>query len=194
VNDSLLCRVNVSLQLIEKCLQGDQRAYSELYRACYPFMISVTARYIRQREQAVELVNTAFISMVNGLHQYNSAYPFGAWLRRIVINTILNEYRKNNRLKSKVTFIDQEELSRINVGDQADLSEFDTDRITLVTKCIQLLPPMTGQVFNLFMIDGYSHKEISSMLHISEGTSAWHVNEGKQRIKALIEKQNSDNK
>jgi RNA polymerase sigma factor (sigma-70 family) len=185
--------VNVSAQLIEKCLKGDQRAYSELYRTCYPFMISVTARYIRQREQAVEMVNSAFISTVSGLHQFNPAYPFGAWLRRIVINTILNEYRKNNRLKSKVTFIDQEELARLKVGDAADLSEFDIDRLTLIKDCLQLLPPMTAQVFNLFMIDGFSHKEICSMLHISEGTSAWHINEGKKRIKAIIEKRRSDN-
>jgi RNA polymerase sigma factor (sigma-70 family) len=157
-------------------------------------MMSVTARYIRQREQAVEMVNSAFISMVNGLHQFNPAYPFGAWLRRIVINTILNEYRKNNRLKSKVSFIDQEELTRLKVGDAADLNEFDIDRLTLIKDCLQLLPPMTAQVFNLFMIDGFSHKEISSMLHISEGTSAWHVNEGKTRIKAIIEKRRSENK
>ncbi len=186
--------MQVSTQLIEKCLQGDQRAYSELYRTCYPFMISVTARYIRQREQAIEVVNTAFISMVNGLHQYNAAYPFGAWLRRIVINTVLNEYRKNNRLKSKVTFIDQDELARIKVGDDADLSEFDIDRITLVKDCLVLLPRVTAQVFNLFMIDGYSHKEISAMLNMSEGTSAWHVNEGKQRIKTIIEKRRSEKK
>jgi RNA polymerase sigma factor (sigma-70 family) len=186
--------VNVSLELIDNCLKGDQKAYSQLYRTCYPFMISVTSRYIRQREQAVEIVNTAFISMVNGLHQYNSAYPFGAWLRRIVINTILNEYRKNNRLKSRVSFIDQDELARMKVGDQADLSEFDIDRLALIKDCLPLLPPMTSQVFNLFMIDGYSHKEISAMLNISEGTSAWHINEAKQRIKSLIEKRRSKEK
>jgi RNA polymerase sigma factor (sigma-70 family) len=181
--------VKITTELIEKCLKGDQRAYSELYRACYPFMISVASRYIRQRELAIEQVNSAFISMVNGLHQYNAAYPFAAWLRRIVINTILNEFRKNNRLKSKVTFIDQEELSRLQVGDQADLSEFDIERVQLVKDCLPQLPAMTSKVFNLFMIDGFSHKEISTMLQISEGTSAWHVNEGKQRIKILIEKQ-----
>jgi RNA polymerase sigma-70 factor (ECF subfamily) len=157
-------------------------------------MISVTSRYIRQREQAVEIVNTAFISMVNGLHQYNSAYPFGAWLRRIVINTVLNDFRKNNRLKARVTFIDQDELSRIPVGDQADLSAFDIDRIALIKDCLPQLPPMSSQVFNLFMIDGYSHKEISAMLNISEGTSAWHVNEAKQKIKALIDKRRTNEK
>lgn len=186
--------VNVSVELIEQCLKGDQKAYSQLYRSCYPFMVSVTSRYIRQREQAIEIVNTAFISMVNGLHQYNSAYPFGAWLRRIVINTVLNEYRKNNRLKARVTFIDQDELARINVGDQADLSEFDIERITLVKDCLPQLPPTTAQVFNLFMIDGFSHKEIASMLNISEGTSAWHINEAKQKIKAIIEKRSSKDK
>jgi RNA polymerase sigma factor (sigma-70 family) len=187
----LLCSVNVNEQLIKKCLHGDQKAYSELYRLCYPFMISVAARYIKNRDQAIESVNTAFINMVNGLHLYNSAYPFGAWLRRIVINTILNDFRKNNRLKSKITFIDQDDLARLHVGDQADLSEFDLDRVILIKECIPQLPPMTGNVFNLFMIDGFSHKEISTMLQISEGTSAWHVNEGKNRIKALIEKRRS---
>lgn len=183
--------MNVSIELIEECLKGDQKAYSQLYRTCYPFMVSVASRYIRHRDVAIEVVSTAFISTVNGLHQYNPAYPFAPWLRRIVINTILNEYRKNNRLKSKVSFIDQDELSRIQVGDQADLSEFDIDRISLIKDCIPLLPPTTGQVFNLFMIDGYSHKEISEMLNISEGTSAWHINEAKQRIKALIAKRSS---
>ena len=110
--------------------------------------------------------------------------PFKVWVRRIMVNTLIDEYRKNRREREKMVYVedyfDSYNFSEVNEA----ISKFDCKQIY---DEINKLPESTKKVFNLFVIDGYSHKEIGVMLDISEGTSKWHLNAARQKLKEQIE-------
>lgn len=167
-------------------------AQSELYRLCFGTLMGVCLRYHANEEDAIEVLNQGFLKILNNLHKRKASVPFEAWIRRIMINTLIDDFRKNKRRKEMFELSDFEENSfgqnaqfDVNAADEM----FDAQEIE---QMIQTLPPMTRQVFNLHAIDGFSHKEISAQLGISEGTSKWHVNAARKGIKkrfALMHKQ-----
>ncbi len=171
-------------QLIALCIKQDRKAEYELYKLTYSYLMSICMRYSRDKDTASESLNMGFLKILKNLTAYKSEVPFKAWIRRVMVNTLIDEYRKNKREREKVTYVEQyydssdfsdvnEALSRINYNQL--LSQ------------VNLLPEATKKVFNLFAIDGYSHKEISEMLTISEGTSKWHMNAARQKLKEYIE-------
>ncbi len=170
-------------QLIKECIQRNRRAEYELYKQLYSFLMSVCYRYTHQKELAEEMLNMGYLKILNNLGKYDDTMPFKAWVRRIMINTLIDEYRKNKSLKSKISYVeeyyDTESFSETNNA----VKKLSADEIL---QMIEKLPRASAQVFNLFAIDGYSHKEIADMLEISEGTSKWHLNYARQKLKELI--------
>jgi RNA polymerase sigma factor (sigma-70 family) len=169
--------------LIKDCINRDRRAEYELYKTLYSFLMSVCYRYTHQKEMAEEMLNMGYLKILNNLEKYDHALPFKAWVRRIMINTLIDEYRKNKTLKNKISYVeeyyDNEEYSETNSA----LDKLNASEILLM---IEKLPKASAQVFNLYAIDGFSHKEISEMLEISQGTSKWHLNFARQRLKDMI--------
>lgn len=170
--------------LLERCLKEDRRAQGELYKLLYRQLIGTCWRYASDKEQAVEYLNLGFVRVLLNLKQYKPEIPFELWARRVTINTIINEFKKNKVWKDRnkvglpeytANRVEENELS----GAQQEMLE------AIRSKSLQL-PPMTLKVFNLFAIDGYSHGEISEMLGISEGTSAWHFSDAKRRIRQSL--------
>ncbi len=176
--------VVISHTLIQRCQEDDPRAQSELYKLLYRGLIGVCWRYSADKEQAVEYMNLGFVRILMNLKKYRKEVPFEMWARRVMINTIINEFKKNKNWNEKTVRGQDLRL----VDDKADnvLSEHQTEMLELVRQKALKLPPMTLKVFNLYAIDGYSHIEISEMLGISEGTSAWHFSEAKKRIRQMI--------
>ena len=171
----------IDYRLIERCLKEDQRAQSELYKLLYKQLIGTCWRYASDKEQAIEYMNLGFVRILLNLKQYRPEVPFELWARRVTINTIINEFKKNKVWKDR---------NRVGLPDflmqsteESDLSVAQQDMLEAIRSKALELPPMTLKVFNLFAIDGYSHSEISEMLGISEGTSAWHFSDGKRRIR-----------
>ncbi len=110
--------------------------------------------------------------------------PFKPWIRRIMVNTLIDEYRKKKSEKERLIYVD-DYFDSHNFSDVNEaISKFDCNQIY---DEINKLPEATKKVFNLFVIDGYSHKEIGGMLDISEGTSKWHLNAARQKLKEQIE-------
>lgn len=170
--------------LIALCIKQDRKAEYELYKLTYSYLMSICMRYSKDKDTASESLNMGFLKILKNIASYKSEIPFKSWIRRIMVNTLIDEYRKNKREREKVTYVEEyydssdfsdvnEALSRINYNQ-------------LLTQ-INLLPEATKKVFNLFAIDGYSHKEIGVMLSISEGTSKWHLNAARQKLKEYIE-------
>lgn len=168
-------------RLIERCLQEDRRAQGELYKLLYKQLIGTCWRYAIDKEQAVEYLNLGFVRILLNLKQYRPEVPFELWARRVTINTIINEFKKNKVWKDR---------NRVGLPDfmmqrteESELSGAQEEMLEAIRSKALQLPPMTLKVFNLFAIDGYSHSEISEMLGISEGTSAWHFSDAKRRIR-----------
>jgi RNA polymerase sigma factor (sigma-70 family) len=176
--------MNIQPQLIAQCIKHDRKAEYELYKLSYSYLMSICMRYSRDKDSASEALNMGYMKILKNLETYNPAIPFKAWIRRIMVNTLIDEYRKNKREREKVTYV-EEYFESANFSDVNDaLSKINCKQIFAE---INKLPEATKKVFNLFIIDGYSHKEVADMLGISEGTSKWHLNAARQKLKDYIE-------
>ena len=130
--------------------------------------MGICLRYEKNKDDAAALLNLAFFKILTRLDQYKDNVPFEAWAKRVTINTLIDEFRKKN--KDQHQFVESFDHSLplsfmdFNEADQ----RFDAEDLE---RMIRDLPEMSQKVFNLYIIDGYNHKEIGEMLHISEGTS-----------------------
>lgn len=176
--------MNVQPQLIALCIKHDRKAEYELYRISYSYLLSICLRYSRDKDSAVEALNAGFLKILNNLSSYRPEVPYKAWIRRIMVNTLIDEYRKKKRESENVTYVEE-------YYDNSDFSEVNEalSRIGCrqIFEEVNKLPEATRKVFNLYVIDGYSHKEIGQMLNVSEGTSKWHLNAARQKLKTFIE-------
>lgn len=176
--------MEVHPKLIALCIRQDRKAEYELYRISYSYLMSICMRYSKDRDSASESLNMGYMKILTNLKSYKPEIPFKSWIRRIMINTLIDEYRKNRRENEKVKYVD-------HYFDSSSYSEVNEAlgkiNIQQIYEQINKLPEATKNVFNLFVIDGFSHKEIAEMLDISEGTSKWHLNAARQKLKEEIE-------
>jgi len=175
----------VDASLINLCIKRDERALYTLYRHCYPMMKGIALRYIFDKSLVGEVVNTGFLKIVNGLDKYDTRQPFGPWAVTIMIRVALDQVRKIMRSNGRKTDL-CEDMSILNgAGVSLNRADLDYDAEDLLSM-LDLLPDQTRVVFNLFAIDGYSHKEIAERLGISDGTSKWHVSKARERLQKEI--------
>ncbi|PCI98855.1 MAG: RNA polymerase subunit sigma-24 [Flavobacteriales bacterium] len=178
--------LEISTQLIKKVEKKERKAQIELYRLCFNDLMSIASRYNKNEEDSALLVNNCFLKIIDNLNKYNSSKPFQAWIRRIAINEVIDDYRKNK--KRKELFVDTE---NIESNEGQSFSEIDHKiEAEELNNMLFELPKATRTVFSLIAIDGYSHKEIAKQLNISLETSKWHMKEARKRLKImLIQKQ-----
>ncbi len=167
--------------LIKRCLKKDRKAQNQLYKECYDFMMAICWRYADGKEEAIEFVNYGFLKVLLNLKKYKKSVPFELWLRRVVINEVIDQIRKKKRYTDKVDVREEKELPHLE--QTPALNEMQTDRIEWIKAKSRELPKVTGKVFNLYAFDGYKHQEIAKMLNISEGTSQWHYSIAKQKLR-----------
>ena len=177
--------MNIELDLITACINRERRAEYELYKLTYSYLMSICIRYTNNREEAEEVLNTGFLKILNNLTKYRTEIPFKIWMRKVMVNTLIDAYRKeksrNEQIKYVEKYIETSDFSDVNSA----LTKMNTEQIyTMIKK----LPPMSQKVFNLYAIDGFAHKEIAEMLDMSEGTSKWHLSFSRQQLKEMITK------
>jgi RNA polymerase sigma factor (sigma-70 family) len=176
--------MTVQPHLLALCLKHDRKAEYELYRISYGYLMSICMRYARDKDSASEALNMGYLKILNNLSTYKPDIPFKAWIRRIMVNTLIDEFRKNRREKETLTYVE-------DYFDTADYSEVNEALSRLsyaqIMEEVEKLPEATRRVFNLYVIDGFSHREIATMLGISEGTSKWHVNAARQKLRSELE-------
>jgi RNA polymerase sigma factor (sigma-70 family) len=185
-------RMNLDPQLLQAAHKGDRKAQYALYRVCFPVLMAVCVRYRRDEQDAVAALNMGFLKIINNLDRYRrDEVPFEAWIRRIMINTAIDEFRREKKWRELTVFSD--DLERAHPEEPIEWGEAEK-RIDAqhIEALMRRLPPMTQQVFNLFALDGFSHKEISTMLGMSEGTSKWHVNAARQKLQLWIVEYSSE--
>jgi len=166
-------------QLIQGCINQDRRSQKLLYKSFYGFVMAICLRYTGDRNEAAEVLNKGFLRVFNNIHKYDEERQFKAWLGKIMTNVSIDYYRANLKMAYSE---DLEKAEHIADGDWADKNLNYYDLLAMV----QRLPQACRTVFNLFAIDGYSHKEIGEMLNINIGTSKSNLFKARQKLKKMI--------
>lgn len=163
--------------LIAGCLAGDRKMQELLYQRFSPKMYAVCLRYASNADDAQDLLQEGFIKVFRNLDKFRREGSFEGWVRRVFVNTAIEHYRRKVNLNT----IGEREEQTIEDGSWNvldDLAERD------IIQLVQDLSPGYRSVFNMYVIEGYSHKEIGDLLNISEGTSKSQL----ARAKAILAK------
>lgn len=174
--------------ILKNCAGNDRKAQKALYEYCFKFLMPVCLRYHNNEEDARASLNTAFLKIINSLSSINiEEINFNAWARRITTNTLIDEYRKQKiQHEHYIGKETERELDFYSLNTQNEaVSNFGCASIL---KLLEEIPPVSAKVFNLFVIDGYNHKEIGELLNISEGTSKWHLSTARKLLREKLEK------
>lgn len=170
--------------IIAGCRKKNRAIQEHLYKIYYSLFLKVCARYAKNMQDAEQLLNDGFLKIFTQIDKYGNTGSFEGWMKRVVINTCL-DYLRSNYLKEEMTMhvnAIQPEETNLSVSNEA-LEAIDFRELVGM---IQTLPSMTRTVFNLFVFEGYNHKEISGQLDISEGTSHWHVHQARNLLQKKI--------
>ncbi|MDR9457548.1 MAG: sigma-70 family RNA polymerase sigma factor [Salegentibacter sp.] len=171
-------------KLIQKCKKQDIKAQEELYRLYAQRLFGVCLKYSTNYQQAEDNLQDGFLTIFKKISQYQDKGSFEGWMKRIIINTALQKYRKEKYLD----IINEDLLEEQEIEiDEEDLS------VDFLLKLIQELPPRYREVFNLYALDGYSHKEISGLLNISQGSSKSNLARARGILKERIENHQNNN-
>ena len=168
--------------LVKKCIEGDNRAQKKLFDLFAPKLFGVCLRYMKDHDFAQDTLQDGFVKIFTKLSDYNGKGSFEGWMRRIVVNTCLDQLRKDQKLKMNTSIDDVSFLVKDNHWIEEELTAKD------LLKLVESLPDGYRVVFNMFAIEGYSHKEIAEQLDISENTSKSQFSRAKSHLrKKLIE-------
>lgn len=167
--------------LIEGCLKQERDSQKRLYQLFYGYAMSICLRYSRTKEEAVEILNDGFMKVFTKIDKYDPNRSFKGWIRRILINTAVDAYRQNHKhyFAEDISVLEHE----VVVGNVLDQMSYE-----MLIQLIQELSPAYRTVFNLYVIDGYSHEEIAEQLHISVGTSKSNLSKARANLQGRLKK------
>jgi RNA polymerase sigma factor (sigma-70 family) len=177
--------MNIEVELITACINKEQRAEYELYERTYGYLMSICLRYTNSKEEAREMLNLGFFKILNNLKKYQLETSFKAWINKVMVNVLIDEYRKEKKHYERIEYVENYKETKEHAETNSALQRMDIEEINAL---IVRLPKVSQKVFNLYVIDGFSHKEIANMLGMSEGTSRWHLNFSKQQLKEMVQK------
>lgn len=183
-------------ELAKACASGNREAQEELYKKYASKMFAICLRYAREHAEAEDFLHEGFIKVWATIHQWKGKGSLESWMRRVFINVILEKLRSN---KHQVYSFSALQRSHADEDDGNESSELnvpapDPDIISQLSEkeiinLIQRLPEGYRTVFNLYVIEGFSHKEIAQMLGISEGTAKSQLSRAKNLLRKWIEEQ-----
>lgn len=179
--------MKVDSEILKECIKDNRKAINHLYEQCFHYLMPVCFRYNRNEEDARFAYNQGFIKILDSLKKIDLEINFAAWSKRIMINHLIDEYRKNKRYNSQISKSNDERIleyhsSGVENNAQSNLG------VENIMKLIKQLPNTTGIVFNLYVIEGYNHREIAEKIGISEGTSKWHLSTARKTLREKLEK------
>jgi RNA polymerase sigma factor (sigma-70 family) len=167
-------------QLVHGCVKGDPSAQKLLYQQFCRRMMSVCMRYANDREQAQDMLQDGFVKVFQKIGHFRGDGPLAGWIARTMVNTALDHIRRNKPYDHS---LDLAEAEHLHQEDGQALSGMTTDELLAL---IQALPAGYRTVFNLFVIEGYAHREIADMLGISENTSKSQFMKARAYLRKLL--------
>lgn len=173
-------------EIVDGCIKGKRKYQKRLFEMFYGKMMGVCMRYAKDRDEAQDMVQNGFIKIFKKLDVYNFEGSLEGWIRRIMVNTAIDQIRKNKRDPFSI-----EDDQRVqNVEEDVPFSEedeFDTKiKAEAAIQAISELSPAYRTVFNMYVIEGFTHKEIAEYLGISEGTSKSNLAKAKLKLKEAL--------
>ncbi|RYE26373.1 MAG: sigma-70 family RNA polymerase sigma factor [Sphingobacteriaceae bacterium] len=172
-------------ELVLQCKRGNLKHQEMLYKQFYGYAMGIGLRYSANRDDALEVVNDAFIKVFNTIKSFDEKLPFKPWLRKVIVNTAIDLRRKNLRHLAEA---DLDEAVFVVTPALAVSNLNANDILTM----LNLLPEMNRLVFNLYEIDGYNHEEIGTMLNIAASSSRVYLGRAKERLRKIILQQEAN--
>ncbi len=168
---------------IQACIRKERWAQKKLYEEHYAMALPVCMRYANDENDALDIMHEGFIKVFRHISKYQPGTSLPSWIRRIMINTAIDHYRKMARRRTE----DIETAFTVKSNDPDVISQMSAKEIM---KSLQLLTPAYRSVFNLYVIEGYSHKEIAEILQITESTSRSNLVKARSKLKKILLSQN----
>lgn len=166
--------------IISGCKRNDRRSQELLYRNFYGAMMSFCLRYTQNEQDALEVLNTGFYKVFKNIDRYDERKAaLYTWIRTIILNTCLDFIKAKN---GRIVQHELDQAAKVDLPPDVFSKMSSHDILQLVRR----LPPATQAVFNLYVMEGYAHKEIGELLQISEGTSKWHLSEARKQLQTMI--------
>jgi len=177
--DVTLTIENDERKFIQACIREEEWAQKQLYEQFYSSMYPVCLRYAVDDDEALDILHEGFIKIFRHISKYNIGTSLSAWIRRIMVNTSIDYYRKKTRRRTE------------NLDDARAVSNTDPDVISQISadeiiSALQQLSPAYRAVFNLYVIEGYAHKEIADQLGITESTSRSNLVKARAKLRQLL--------
>ena len=173
--------MEITQEVIREIAEGDRKVILKLYHYSFNVLMGTAVRYKDHKEDQMEIVNNAFMKIVTKIESYTPGTAYFSWVKTIVQREIIDDFRKNKRYKALFK-MSGETIYEGSVEPEV-YNHIDNDELM---KTLDVLPPATRLVFNLYGIEGYSSKEIMKELDISYETVKWHIKEARKRLKKLI--------
>lgn len=172
-------------RIVEGCANGDRNYQQMLYKEMYGKMMSVCYRYAGRPEDAKDLFQDGFIKVFEKIEKFNFRGSLEGWVRRIMVNNAIDYYRKQkNKFAFSETTVKEEHIEVENHSESENIFSELTAKELL--EMIQQLSPVYRAVFNLYVLDDYSHAEIAAALNISEGSSKSNLSKAKKNLKKIV--------
>jgi RNA polymerase sigma factor (sigma-70 family) len=174
--------------IIEGCIAGKRSAQNALYRKFSAMMLSVCMRYAQNRDEAEDILQEAFIKIFQNIAGFRGEGSFEGWMKRIMINHALNHYRKNKKtpFTQDINEINEQDI----LGKEEIQGHHEPVSADILLSLIQLLPQGYRMVFNLYVFEEYSHKEIAKELNISESTSKTQLLKARRMLRRKLSELN----
>lgn len=174
--------------IIKACQRGDRASQKQLYSLFASRLYGVCLRYSYNEEDAKDLLQEGFIKIFKNLKQYKHSGSFEGWMRKIVVNTALERFRKSTR---SLAIENEDYMDTLQMDYEHVLEELGYKDLM---RMVQELSEQYRIVFNLYVIEGYTHKEISQKLNINEGTSKSNLSRARELLKEKVRRQYKVNK
>lgn len=175
--------IEKNTELVQRCKHGDRQAQYKLYELYSRAMLNTCLRFVKQQEEAEDVLQEAFIDAFTKIHSFRMESSFGLWLKQIVVNKSINHLRAK-----KLDLVDIEDHQyKIEEADYSGIDEMDLEyKVETVSRALEMLPDGYRTVLNMYLFEGYDHEEIAGFLEISESTSRTQYMRAKKKLVQII--------
>lgn len=183
--------MKIDPELLQACIENKRPAQNQLYKELFSYLMSICMRYKKDYNASGESLNSIYLKILTHLPKFEQQNSFIAWVKRIAVNHLIDEYRKEKRKKHRTTYAEE------SVSDPFVEKTYHRGAAQLeseyLLRMIRSLPDKEAEVFNLYAIDGYKHREIAELLNIKENTSKWLLREARLKLQAKLKRYRETN-
>jgi RNA polymerase sigma-70 factor (ECF subfamily) len=175
-------------KVIAGCIEGNRKYQQKVYEAFYGKMMSICLRYTKDADVAKDVLQDGFIKVFSKMEHFNMEGSFEGWVRRIIVNTAIDYFRKNR--SAPILIEDEGNIEDLDHAEEEESeSIYQTVKFDTIIEAMNKLSPAYKTVFNLYVMENYTHKEIAEILDISIGTSKSNLAKAKLNLKKILEKE-----